>query len=167
MSPTRIPVRAIVTVETPTGIAFGDDVGFALLDRGKRYLAISPNLAQQNGASAQSHIGRTVREMLPGAADLIERYLDLARDSHEPVIDRGVIFVRASGEPRPALFTYAPIFAPGGEHLGWSAVVRSRPDDPAGAAAYYGVDATLRADEILRALGRIREIFEPGDVGSE
>jgi formate hydrogenlyase transcriptional activator len=47
-------------------------VGLCILDSQLRYLAINNALAQMNGVPAPSHLGRTVREVLGKAADVLE-----------------------------------------------------------------------------------------------
>ncbi|MDT9000013.1 PAS domain-containing protein [Paucibacter sp. APW11] len=50
-------------------------IGLAVLDHELRYLQINEMLARANGLSVQEHLGRTVREVLPDAADSIEPLL--------------------------------------------------------------------------------------------
>lgn len=47
-------------------------VGFAVLDTGLRYLLVNEALAKINGPTAAAHLGRTVRELVPGLADTVE-----------------------------------------------------------------------------------------------
>lgn len=47
-------------------------IGLCVLDRELRYVRINECLANINGLPAAEHIGRTVRELLPHIADLIE-----------------------------------------------------------------------------------------------
>ncbi len=55
-----------------TLIASQVPVGLAVLDRNLRYVQINEALAAANGPSVAEHLGRTVREVLPAAADVIE-----------------------------------------------------------------------------------------------
>ena len=65
--------------------------GMAILDSDFRYLAINTCLAQSNGLSVSAHLGRTVREVLPGAADRIEELLQHVLSTGLPVIDEVVM----------------------------------------------------------------------------
>jgi PAS domain-containing protein len=57
--------------------------GVGLVDRGFRYLYVNSTLAHLNGAPAPEHLGRTVREVIPGWADYAEPML-------RRVLDEGV-----------------------------------------------------------------------------
>ena len=48
-------------------------VGLCVLDRDLRFVRINERLAEFNGPPAQAHLGRTLREVLPGLADEAER----------------------------------------------------------------------------------------------
>lgn len=47
----------------------GAPVGLCVLDRELRWVRINRRLAEINGFSPEAHIGKTVRELLPGLAD--------------------------------------------------------------------------------------------------
>jgi PAS domain S-box-containing protein len=51
-------------------------VGLALFDRDARFLRINPALAEMNGLPREAHIGRRVREILPGVADAAEKMFE-------------------------------------------------------------------------------------------
>ncbi|WP_037891613.1 PAS domain-containing protein, partial [Streptomyces viridochromogenes] len=67
-------------------------VGLAVLDTDLRYVSVNPALTQLNGISAEDHIGRTPRELLPGVdADAIEAALrEVLRTGH-PLINRRIV----------------------------------------------------------------------------
>ncbi|RJQ83275.1 MAG: PAS domain S-box protein [Desulfobacteraceae bacterium] len=50
-------------------------VGLCVLDTGLKFLRINAQMAEINGMPAEDHIGRTVREILPGMADQVEPLL--------------------------------------------------------------------------------------------
>jgi PAS domain S-box-containing protein len=62
-------------------------VGLCLIDRELRYVRINERLAEMNGVSAAAHLGRTVREMVPGLADVAEPAFRHVMATGEPVID--------------------------------------------------------------------------------
>lgn len=62
-------------------------VGLCFLDRDLRYVRINQRLAEINGVPAADHIGRTVREMVPGIADDIEPRLRRVLETGEPAVD--------------------------------------------------------------------------------
>lgn len=59
-------------------------IGFAVLDRDLRYVAINDRLATINGFPAVDHIGRTVREMVPEIADAAEHVFSGVLATGEP-----------------------------------------------------------------------------------
>ncbi len=50
----------------------GATAGLALLDKDLRYVQINDTLAEMNGMPAQDHLGRTIREVLPRLAPMVE-----------------------------------------------------------------------------------------------
>lgn len=77
--------------------------GFALVDRELRFLRVNPSLARLHGRPARDHIGRTLTEVVPGAAsEETEQRLRQVVTSGERIVDVEVSgrTARASGEPR-------------------------------------------------------------------
>jgi PAS domain S-box-containing protein len=68
-------------------------VGLCVLDRDLRFVHINAHLAQINGIPADDHIGRTVREILPALAEVLEPGLRRVIDTGEAAHD-----VEVSGE---------------------------------------------------------------------
>ena len=62
-------------------------VGLCFLDRELRYERINQRLAEINGVPAAEHMGRTVREVVPGIADDIEPRLRRVIETGEPAVD--------------------------------------------------------------------------------
>ncbi|MEG4810454.1 PAS domain S-box protein [Microcoleus sp. F8-D3] len=60
-------------------------VGLAVLDTDLRYVRLNQRLAQINGLSVETHIGRTVREIFPGLADTAEAVFRSLQDTGEPM----------------------------------------------------------------------------------
>jgi PAS domain S-box-containing protein len=59
--------------------------GVALVDRGLRYLYVNAALAELNGSSPAAHLGRTVREVIPGWAEVAEPLLQRVMDEETAV----------------------------------------------------------------------------------
>ncbi len=98
-------------------------VGMGYLDHQLRYLHINPVLAAMNGAPPEAHVGRTVREVLGGQADLVEGVLRHVLDSGTPVLDQHVSAPLPGGnEVRHLLTSYFPVKA-GEQTLGVGGVV--------------------------------------------
>ncbi len=64
-------------------------IGLGLIDDELRYVRVNARLAAINGSAAADHLGRTVREVLPDAADMIEPLLHRALGG-EPVLELSV-----------------------------------------------------------------------------
>jgi C4-dicarboxylate-specific signal transduction histidine kinase len=62
-------------------------VGMCLLDRELRYLRINQRLAEINGLPPEAHLGRTVRELLPGIADAAEALARKLFETGEPLFN--------------------------------------------------------------------------------
>lgn len=67
-------------------------VGLTILDKDLRYVRINDRLAEMNGMSAEDHVGKTVRELLPDLADQAETTLRRVLDGEE------VLGLELSGE---------------------------------------------------------------------
>jgi PAS domain S-box-containing protein len=62
-------------------------IGLNVLDPELRFVRINQRLAENNGFSVEEHIGRTVRELLPGIADTAEELLNHVLQTGEPLIN--------------------------------------------------------------------------------
>jgi PAS domain S-box-containing protein len=100
-------------------------VGLCVLDRQLRYVRINDFLARMNGRPAAAHLGRTVREILPKAADVVE---DIAARIFEhgmpELVTEGAGFDHERPD-RPGVWRAAwyPIKSPEGDIVGLSVVV--------------------------------------------
>jgi PAS domain S-box-containing protein len=61
--------------------------GVLVLDRDLRYVAVNEKLAALDGRSIQEHIGKTIREVIPGIADDVESALRQIFVTGQPLID--------------------------------------------------------------------------------
>jgi PAS domain-containing protein len=62
-------------------------VGLCVIDRDLRYRRINERLAAINGVPAAAHIGKTVREILPSLADVVESVARRVLETGEPVLE--------------------------------------------------------------------------------
>lgn len=74
-------------------------VGFAHYDREGRFVHINAALAAANGAPAADHLGRTIREMAPAVADVVEPLLAQVLRTAEPVLAVAISSVDDRGTP--------------------------------------------------------------------
>lgn len=101
-------------------------VGLCVLDRGFRFLRINQRLAEFNGAPVEAHLGRTVREMLPGLADQLEPIYRRIIETGQPVLEIELCGAAPSqpGVERDWLASYTPVSDPDGSIFGIGCVVK-------------------------------------------
>ncbi len=101
-------------------------VGLCFVDRNLRYVSINNALAQMNGSSPESFVGKTVREAVPQIADSIEPHYRRVIDSGQPVIDEEVqtSHPEHSRERRVYTYSYYPVHTETGQLLGVNVAVR-------------------------------------------
>jgi PAS domain S-box-containing protein len=76
--------RQLAEIET---IYQSAPIGLNVLDTELRFVRINERLAEMNGFSVQSHIGRKVRELLPNLADAAEQLFHRVLETGEPVLN--------------------------------------------------------------------------------
>ncbi|WNG40917.1 PAS domain-containing protein [Archangium violaceum] len=101
-------------------------VGIGFLDRELRYLRVNETLAKINGQPVAFHLGKTVREVLPGElADSHERLLRQILETGQPVSNHEFISQNqdGAGPTHHWLGNYYPVRSESGEVLGLGCVV--------------------------------------------
>ena len=99
-------------------------VGLCVLDTDLRFVRINQRLAEINGHPVEAHIGRTVREVVPGVADEVEPLLRRIIETGEPVINYELTGETASqpGVVRTWLESWYPLHDEQGEVIGINVV---------------------------------------------
>ena len=103
----------------------GATAGLVLLDTDLRYVRINETLAEMNGLPATDHIGRTVREVVPGMADAVEPILRQVLAAGQQVLNVEVAGERP-GQPgvmRHWLESFFPLKGADGTPQGVGAIV--------------------------------------------
>ncbi|OJT20622.1 hypothetical protein BO221_32075 [Archangium sp. Cb G35] len=123
-------------------------VGLVFLDTEMRYVRINERLAEMNGRSVASHLGRTVREVLPGIGSTLEAILRGILETGRPVVDLEVTGESPAtpGVPRHWLVSYYRVQDVSGPPLGLGGVVVEITD-------------RKRVEEELRQTAEFRERF--------
>jgi PAS domain S-box-containing protein len=100
-------------------------VGLTFLDRDLRYLRLNEALAAMNGLSVEAHLGRSVREVLPGVADVVEPLFQLVVESEQAILNIEVAgeTPKAPGVERHWLENVYPVRDASGWVLGVGVVV--------------------------------------------
>ena len=97
--------------------------GFAVVDRELRYLRINETLAALNGRPVSEHLGRRIREVLPGFPEL-EQMVQQVMDSGEPVLRlASQVTGPASGQVLHLLSNFLPLRDSLGRVFGVGAIV--------------------------------------------
>ena len=104
----------------------GAPIGLSLVDTDLRFIRINAALAEMDGMSAEQHLGRTLREVLPALADQLEPLYRGVLDSGEPVRGREICGETPAqpGVLRYWLASYDPVRAADGSIFGINCVVR-------------------------------------------
>jgi signal transduction histidine kinase len=114
--------RALARLES---LLQGSPIGIAFLDHELRYVRINAPLAAIDGRPVSEHIGRSIGEMLPAIAPMVEPILRRILDTGEPVVN-----LEVAGPPdlpshrdRSFLATLFPVRAPTGALTGVGGIV--------------------------------------------
>ena len=100
-------------------------VGLCFLDTNLRYIRINECLAAINGRSIAEHLGRTVREVIPEMADMVERIYRQVLATQTPVLDWEI---KAETKQQPGVLrdwqiSFYPVNDESGTLLGVSTVI--------------------------------------------
>jgi PAS domain S-box-containing protein len=100
-------------------------VGIAFLDSDLRYLRINEAMAALDGRPVAGHLGRSLGEVMPDAAPLLEPMLRQVMATGQPVLNRELTRALQSdpAERRFLLATFFPVRAPSGGIVGVGVVV--------------------------------------------
>ena len=122
-------------------------IGLCVLDRELRYQRINSHLAAINGTSAEAHIGKTVREILPDLADECERIAAQVFATGEPVVGIEISGMTDAkhGELRHWLAQWAPVKDASGVVAGISVVAEEITERKA-------AEATLRESQARQSI---------------
>lgn len=134
-------------------------IGLCVLDRALRYVRINAWLARINGHVPEAHIGRTIREMVPGIADVLEPLARQVLETGEPVLEREVRGTTAADPDREHLWieSWYPLHGPHGKVMGLSVVVR---DETEVRSAQERITRTR--DELRASEARFRGFWDSG-----
>ncbi len=100
-------------------------VGLCILDDQLRFVQINKMLAQINGASPAEHIGKTVGEILPDIAPMVEPLYQQILSTKQPVLNMeiGGENFRQPGLLRHIVASYFPLLDESGEAIGIGSVI--------------------------------------------
>jgi PAS domain S-box-containing protein len=123
-------------------------VAIGFWDRDLRYLRVNDALAEINGMPPEEHVGKTLSEVIPLFAPVLEPLYRSVLETGEPIVHNESTDARtlAPGDRRHWLSSYYPVRTADGEVLGLGAVIMD-------------VTARKRADDRLRLLAEAGELF--------
>jgi PAS domain S-box-containing protein len=99
-------------------------VGLGMLDTDFRFLRVNDTLARMNGLPPAQHLGRTIREVLPDAAPVLESLLSEVIASGQPMLERELKATLSSGMEAYFLASYFPLKSADGKIKAINAVVQ-------------------------------------------
>jgi PAS domain S-box-containing protein len=135
-------------------------IGLAFLSPDCRYLQINQRLTEICGISVEDHIGRTVRDCVPGLADAVEDIVRSIMDTGEPVIGVEVAGQRADQTGERFWTTYwHPLRSPSGEIIGVNVAAEEVTERKRAEAALQASERELRRarDAAEAALRNLQE----------
>src|SRR5207302_4992032 len=98
-------------------------VGLGFVDRDLRYVRINDSLAAMTAATAEAHLGRTIRDVMPELADVVEPLHRRVLDTGEPVLDFEIDSPSTSRLGGHWLSSYYPVRSADGVVIGVGVVV--------------------------------------------
>ncbi len=134
-------------------------VGLCVLDADLRWVRINEHLARINGFPARDHIGRTVRELIPLLADVVEAPMRQILASGEPLINIEITDEATEGQ-RHWLASWLPIKDAGGAVVGINVVAEEVTERKQAEQALAAAHA-----EIVNERNRLQALMEALPVG--
>ena len=103
----------------------GATAGLVLLDKDLRYVQINETLAEMNGLPVAEHLGRSIQEVMPEFAPIVEPTFRTVLATGQPVLNVEVSGKRPndSGMPRHWIESFFPVLGPDGHLDGVGAMV--------------------------------------------
>jgi len=131
------------------------NVGLGIVDRELRYQALNPRLAEMNGMSVESHLGKTLRDVLGEVALQVEPAIKRVFETGQPIFNfmlSGTVPTRA--EPTSFVDHLLPLRDARGRvrHVG-AVVVEVQPTmkPQPGSATHASASSPSSRNEILRS----------------
>jgi PAS domain S-box-containing protein len=135
-------------------------IGLAFLSPDCRYLQINQRLTEICGISVEDHLGRSVRDCVPGLADAVEGIVRSIMDTGEPVIGVEVAGQRADQTDERFWITYwHPLRSPAGEIVGVNVAAEEVTERKRAEAALHASEQEIRKarDAAEAALRHLQE----------
>jgi len=108
----RAEAKSVASEQCINAFFTSAPAGMVLLDERLRYIRINETVAKINGVPIEDHLGKTVREVIPKLAPMVEPLLQKVLATGEPMLDIE-ISGETSGQPgvmRHWLESFFPIF---------------------------------------------------------
>lgn len=138
-------------LEVLEGLFAQSPTGLALLGSDLRFLRVNEALARMDGVPVAEHVGRRVREVVPGGGAL-ESVMREVLDRGEAVVDRRHTAAGSAGpgQQRTWSCSYAPLLGDGGRRVG---VIASLIDVTEGQRAHREAEQARRRLALLAEAG--------------
>ena len=139
-------------------------VAIGFWDRELRFIRLNEALAQLNRLGVEEHLGKTLSEVIPGLAPVLEPLYRRVLETGEPVVHEESTNEEATGrgDARHWLSSYYPVFDESGETVGIGGMIleitgQRRADARLRLLAEAGelFSSSLEREEILRRISRV------------
>lgn len=145
----RLSAERVRTLSELESLLAASPVGVAFLDRDLRYVRINDALAAVNGRPSAEHLGRSIMEMIPDAAPVLQPILRDVLARGEPVSNRQLTRLSPhSGEVHTYLATFFPVRDASDEIVGLGGIVSEV------------TDVQRAQQDLRRAQDRMQSILE-------
>lgn len=128
--------------------------GLAILDDKLRYVRINESLARINRLPANEHLGKTIAEVLPSFAPVVEQAMRSVLETGQPTLNvelSGAV----SGEQRYFLASYFPVPGIGGQPSQIGVIIVDITDRKKGEEALLTAEKALRQAQKMEAIGTL------------
>jgi PAS domain S-box-containing protein len=121
----RQQIETLHTEQRLNGLFSGTTAGLVLLSKDLRYLHINDAMAEMNGIPASAHLGRTIREVAPGMAPVVEPVLLQVLATGKPIsnVEFSGEFLGRPGVQRHLVASFSPVAGKDGQPEGIGVLV--------------------------------------------
>ncbi len=160
--PFSLPATLLESEQLLTAYSNASKVGFGILDTELRFVAINETWARMNGIPPAEHLGKSIRDIAGGFAEVLESYLENMFATGEPAVDLELsLILPQHSDPGHWIIHYIPIKNASGKVQQIGAVVVEVTEQRKLEQSLQSVSENLRLEkrwrEVLRQITQLLE----------